>query len=78
MDIWNLGYPVGDFMSKTCNPWKDDKISRLETELDEARDGLSQKFEIMKKENNDMRQRNEHLEREIESKLHFIEQQDRV
>ena len=56
---------------------KDEKIRRLEDEVHEARSGLSDHIHQLKRENADLISRNEHLERDIESKIEFVETQSK-
>jgi len=54
---------------------KDEKIRKLEHQIEEARTKLEIRVQQLKKENADLLQRNHHLERDLESKLQFVEQQ---
>ena len=56
---------------------KDEKIRRLEDQLEEAREGVTARIAQLEHENGDLRARREHLEKELESRLMFQEQQDK-
>ena len=56
---------------------KDEKIRKLEDQLEEAREGVTERIAQLEHKCGDLNARKEHLEKEAESRLQFQEEQDK-